>query len=136
KEKTKHMSKEMEKMQETKSKALHKYYLDKYPKEVQIAITKKPEERTPLEWHFYYKAMLYMDPASHQFLADADNTAKALKGDAKKRFDELKAELDQFKDLYPGDLPVGTGLVDVGRECPPTYVLRKGVFDAPTQEFE
>ncbi|HEV8293105.1 MAG TPA: PSD1 and planctomycete cytochrome C domain-containing protein, partial [Tepidisphaeraceae bacterium] len=135
-EKTKSIREEMDKLEEPKRKALLKDYFDKYPREVQVALTKKPQERTPLEWHFYHKAMLYMDPASHQFLADADNAAKALKGDAKKRYDELKVELDQFKDLYPGELPVGTGLVDVGRECPPTYILRKGVYDAPTQEVQ
>ncbi len=135
-EKTKSIRAEMAKIEEPKRRALLKDYFDKYPKEVQTALNKKPQERTPLEWHYYYKAMLYMDPASHQFLADADNAAKALKGDAKKRYDELKAELDQFKDIYPGDLPVGTGLVDVGRDCPPTYILRKGVYDAPAQEVQ
>jgi len=135
-EKTKSIREDMARIEEPKRKALLKDYFDKYPKEVQVALNKKPEERTPLEWHFYYKAMMYMDPASHQFLADADNAAKSLKGDAKKRWDELKVELDKFREFHPGEAPIGTGLVDVGREVPKTYILRKGVYDAPAQEVQ
>ena len=133
-EKTKSIREEMAKIEEPKRKAALKDYFDKYPKEVQTAITKKPEDRTPLEWHFYYKAMLYMDPSSHQFLAAG--AASGLKGDVKKRWDELKAELDKFNDIKPADVPIGSGLVDVGRESPPTYILRKGVYDAPAQEVQ
>ncbi|HEV8605108.1 MAG TPA: PSD1 and planctomycete cytochrome C domain-containing protein [Tepidisphaeraceae bacterium] len=135
-EKTRSIRDEMAKIEEPKRKALLKDYFDKYPKEVQTAITKKPEERTPLEWHYYHKAMLYMSPTSHQFLADAEPVAKSLKGEAKQKYDQLKAQLDSFKHLHPGELPIGTGLVDVGREVPHTYILRKGAYDAPTVEVQ
>src|SRR5262249_29579754 len=36
----------------------------------------------------------------------------------------------------PPDLAIGTGIVDSGRNAPPTYTLRVGVYDAPVKPVE
>ena len=42
-----------------------------------------------------------------------------LKDEEKKRWKELKSRLDKFSDLHPGELPIGIGIADAGREAPP-----------------
>src|SRR5439155_1006246 len=101
----------------------------KYPPEIQIAIAKPASERTPTEWLMYYKAKPYMNP-------DSDEVAKSLKGDAKAKWQALKQQLDKFADLHPGDLPIGIGIADAGRQAPKTFTLAVGVYDRPLMEVE
>ncbi len=65
-----------------------------------------------------------------------DDAAKQLKGDAKKKYDDLKAELAKFADLDPGEMPEGIGMADLGRIAPATHVLAVGAYDAPKEEVQ
>src|SRR5439155_5733274 len=47
---------------------------------------------------------------------------------------ELKKQLDQFADLHPGPLAIGSAMTDIGREAPPTFLLNRGAFDKPKEE--
>jgi hypothetical protein len=82
------------------------------------------------------KAKQYLDPNSYQYLASTSAVAGQLKGDSKKRWEELNAELKKFAGLHPGKLPVGTGIADVSMEAPTTHLLRRGNYDAPKEEIE
>jgi hypothetical protein len=82
------------------------------------------------------KAKLYLDPESPQYLAPTKAVVAKLKGEEKKRWEALKAELDGFSDLRPANLRLGTGMTDVGSEAPKTYVLRRGIYDVPKEEVE
>lgn len=135
-EKTKAIREEMARIEEPKRKAILKDYFDKYPAEIQAILKKPAAQRSPLEQIVADKAALYMDPASHQFLASQSAVAGSLKGEQKKRWEELKAQLDQFKSLHPGPIPTGTMICDAGAEAPATYVLSKGVYDAPKEEVK
>jgi len=46
----------------------------------------------------------------------------------------LKKQLDEFADLHPGQLPVGSAMTDIGSEPPKTYLLFKGSFEKPKEE--
>src|SRR4051794_16311398 len=94
-------------------------YFDKYPPEIQAMIRKSPEQRSPYEWQMAMKAKPYLE------IADED-AAKALKGEPKKQYEELRKELAQFKDLDPGPLPEGMGVADLGRTAPATHILAVG----------
>ncbi len=126
----------LEAIEAPKRRELVDDFVTKYPPEIQTAIAKKPAERTPIDWLMYYKAKPYIDPASHEYVATSRAIGNALKGDAKKAWQEAKADLERFADLYPGELPVGTGIVDAGREAPPTYTLRLGVYDRKVEPVE
>ena len=78
----------------------------------------------------------YIDPASHEFVATSRAIGNALKGDAKKAWQAMKAELDAFADLHPGELAIGTGIVDAGPVAPPTHTLRLGVYDRKVEPVE
>lgn len=135
-EQTRAIREQLEKIEEPKRKAIIKDFVYKYPEEIQVALAKPETERTAFECQMVAKAKLYLDPASHQYIAKSDSIGSGLKGEVKKRWDELKAELKKFDGLYPGKLPIGTGMVDLSEEAPKTYVLNRGVYDAPKEEVE
>jgi hypothetical protein len=135
-EKTCDLREELDCIEELKRKAIIQDFVDKYPEEIQVALAKPESERNAFECQMVAKAKLYLDPASHQYIAKSESIGGGLKGDVKKRWDELKAELEKFDELHPGNLPVATGMVDLSEEAPRTYVLNRGVYDAPKEEVE
>ncbi len=128
-EKTREIRLQMQAIEEPRRKEIVDDLFAKYPPEIQAAISKSPEQRTPTEWLMYYKAKPYMNP-------DSSEVANSLKGEARKRWQALKAELDKFAGLYPGELPIGLGIVDANRTAPKTHTLAIGVYDAPLKEVE
>jgi hypothetical protein len=133
-QKTASIREEMAKLEAPKRKKLLKEYFDKYPADIQAALTKPEADRTPMDWLLHYKAALYMEPESHQYLASSTTCAAALTGDNKKRWQELNGELHQYDDIKPKPLPLATGVIDAGPVAPVTSVLKRGLFDAPKEE--
>ena len=128
-EKTRDLLEQMRAIEEPRRKEIVDDLFAKYPPEIQSAIAKPASERTPTEWLMYYKAKPYMNP-------DSDEVAKSLKGAAKEKWQALKQQLDKFADLHPGDLPIGIGIADAGRQAPKTFTLAVGVYDRPLMEVE
>jgi len=128
-EKTKDIRAEVAKLLEPVKQKQYKELFDKYPTEIQDAITKKPSERNPFEWQMYYKAKPYLE-------FDDESSAKLLKGEAKAQYASLKAQLDKFNDIYPGEMPTGIGMRDVSKEAPKTFVLKGGAYDSPADEVQ
>ena len=104
-------------------------YFDKYPPEIQAMILKPAAQRSPFEWQMFAKAKPYLE------LADED-VVKQLRGEQKKSYDSLKAELAQFDSLNPGELPEGIGMADLSRSAPPTHILGVGNYAAPKEEVQ
>jgi hypothetical protein len=135
-EKTRAIRSEMEAIAELHRRAIIKDYVDKYPPEIQDALNRPPEERTPFQWQMVHKANQYLDPGSYQYIAADSAVESRLKGDQRTRWQELKDELKGFASLKPEELPIGTGIVDVAPGAPETHVLRRGVYDAPKAEVQ
>jgi hypothetical protein len=135
-EKTKDIRDELEKIAAPKRREIIKDYVDKYPPEIQAALAKTADERSPYECQMVAKAEQYLNPKSHQYLAPDFAVVGKLRGDAKKRWDELHEELDEFKSLHPGPMPIGTGMVDLSDTAPKTYSLKRGNYDAPKDEVQ
>ena len=133
---TRAIREEMSAIAEPHRRAIIKDYVDKYPQEIQEALSKPPEERTPIEWQMVRKANQYLDPRSYQYLAPDSTVEGHLKGVERERWQELKAGLKKYAELKPADLPIGTGITDVAPAAPETHVLRRGVYDAPKEEVE
>lgn len=128
-EQTRSIRSEMAKVVEPARKSMWKDGFDKFPEEIQDAITTVPEKRTPFQWHMYYKAKPQVE------FSDED-AAKKLKGDAAKRYKELQAELAKFKHLKPSDMPIAQAMIDNGSNAPKTHVLSIGNYNAPLDEVE
>src|SRR5207249_1748114 len=122
-EKTRAIRAEMEAIAEPHRRAIIKDYVDKYPPEIQDALNKAPEERTPIEWQMVHKANQYLDLASYQYIAGDGAVEGRLKSDERAHWQKLKDELKKYADLKPADLPIGTGITDVAPASPDTHVL-------------
>jgi len=96
-------------------------FFDKYPPEVQEAITKPDSERTPYEAQLYHQAKLYLDPSK-------DDVVKSLRGPDKQRYQTFAKKLQEFASLHPGDLPHGSGMRDISAQAPVTHVLAGGTY--------
>ena len=100
-----------------------------YAPDVQAAVDKPAAERSPLE--------RWMVHRSQSFLTLADEKEeKLIRKEDKEQYDKLLAELAQFADLYPGDLPEASYMAELGRDAPPTSTLSVGQFDKPVKQVE
>jgi hypothetical protein len=107
------------------AKALDNF--EKFPQEIQDAIRMDPAKRTPMQWQMAYKAHPYMHFPEAEI-------ARSLKGDKRKRYDELDRQLQEFAHLKPADLPRGQVMVESTDSAPPeTYLLRGGAWDGKEQ---
>ena len=127
--KTKDIRSEMAKLTEPVLKGMYKENFDKFPPEIQDAITTAPDKRTPIQWQMYYKAKPQLD---HPM----DEAVKKLRGEKKQRWGQLETELHKFDTIKPPDTPVAQAMVDNGKESPSTHVLSVGVYDAYKEEVQ
>ncbi len=127
--KTKDIRAEMHKVIEPELRALYKENFDKFPPEIQRAITTAPSERTPIQWQMYYKARTQLDH-------NEEEAAGELRDAARQRWDALKADLAKFDAIKPALEPVAQAMIDNGREAPKTHVLAVGVYDAYKEEVQ
>jgi len=104
-------------------------YFDKYPPEIQAAITKPAAARSAYEALMAWKAKPYLESGGEDF-------NPPLKGEQKTRYDALRKELAKFDDIKPADLPEGIGLTDIGRTAPATHILAAGSWEAPKDEVQ
>jgi len=102
--------------------------LSNYPKEAQEAVLTPAEQRNPMQWQMYLR--------SRSRLPSAAALEKTLKGEEKQRYAELKQQLANFDHIKPAEPPVAEAMVDNGHVAPPTFVLAKGVWDAPLAEVQ
>jgi hypothetical protein len=90
------------------------------------AIRTPPEKRTP------YQALLAFQGLPQVTYTDAALGNK-LKGEQKKQFQELAAQLKQFDALKPNP-PIAQTMIDNGPDAPATFVLAGGSWSAPKEE--
>ena len=87
--------------------------LDKFPKETQAIFLKPESQRTPLEEQIYYLVARQVE--------DEQEKPK-VKGEDKKRLDELAKQLAAFDRQKPEPLPTAFTVTDVGPNAPPTRI--------------
>jgi hypothetical protein len=127
--KTKDIRAEMKKLTEPMVEAYYKENFDKFPEEIQAIYKMAPESRSPYQWQMYYKGQWTV--TMHE-----EDAAKKLRGASAHRYAELTTELAQFDSIKPPTKPVAQAMVDNGVDCPKTFVLRAGAYDAPTEEVQ
>ncbi|MCC6395270.1 MAG: DUF1553 domain-containing protein, partial [Bryobacterales bacterium] len=120
---------EMHALAEPKLEELWKEGFDKFPPEIQDAITTPPEKRTPFQWQMYYKA-------KPQIEHPEEDGARKLKGEQARRYKELSRQLAKFDNIKPRELPVAQAMIDNESVSPKTYVLRVSNYDSPMYEVE
>ena len=133
---TRTLREEMARIEQPHRDAILRDYIEKYPDNIQVALKKPAGERTSFEQQMVAKARLYLDPASHQYLAPTGACVGRMKKEEKARWTELRRKLDGFAALHPGPLPLATGVAEVAPVPPPTFVLKRGLWDAPLGEVQ
>jgi uncharacterized protein DUF1553/uncharacterized protein DUF1549 len=130
-EKTKDLREQMAKLEEPVAKAIYQESFDKYPAEIQQAITMAPEKRDSMQWLMYYRASWLLNSNMDE---DGIGIGQKLKGEPRKQWDELRKQLSAFDSIKPKPLPIGSGITDVGTAAPATHTLKVGAYDAPVEE--
>ncbi|MBI1787732.1 MAG: DUF1553 domain-containing protein [Acidobacteria bacterium] len=120
---------EMEKLAAPQLAKLSKENFDKFPPEIQDAVTTEPSQRTPIQWQMYYKAKPQLEHSP-------DEAGKKLRGEEGRRWRDLHAELAKYDEIKPPELPVAQAMIDNGKESPKTHVLAVGVYDARMDEVQ
>ena len=133
-EKTAPIRREMTALEEPKRKEILDKVIERYPEAIQEAILSPSGKRTPFQWLMYYKVQAFLDPGSYLYHAPTQAVVNQLKDEEKKRWKELKSRLDKFSELHPGELPIGIGIADAGRQAPRTFILSGGAYDAIGEE--
>ena len=65
---------------------------------------------------------------------DGNGIRARLKGDERKRYEDLRAKLAAFDSIRPKPLPIGSGITDVGCEAPVHHVMAGGAYDGAREE--
>jgi Protein of unknown function (DUF1553)/Protein of unknown function (DUF1549) len=103
-----------------------------YTPETRASLIKPASERTPYDRWIYHR--------SRWTFANATQRAvRELKEQDKGRYEEyekLQAQLKGFADLYPGDLPMISGMTELGSDAPPTHLLDTGSYFKPKTEVQ
>jgi hypothetical protein len=126
---TKEIRAEMSRLAEPHRKRMWQESFEKFPEEIQDAITTAPEKRTPIQWHMYYKARPQVEYSE-------EDASKKLRGEELRRYNELRKQLSRFDSLKPAEVPVAQAMIDNASEPPKTHVLANGNYNAPLEEVE
>src|SRR5207245_9018888 len=125
--KTKDIRAEMDKLAAPQLARMYQDIFDKFPPEIQDAITTPGDQKTPIQWQMYYKAKPQL---SHTI----EEASKRLRGEDARRWHELETELANYADLKPAPMPVAQTMIDNGKDSPKTCVLGGGVYDSRKDE--
>ena len=85
--------------------------------------------QSPYDRQIYRKHLWEM-----RFLNTEARLARGLEDEQKEEHERLRAQLDAFDHLHPSEPPKATGVRDIGRQAPPTYILGVGSHEAPGEE--
>ena len=103
----------------------------RYPQGIQEILLKPAEARTAFERQMQQKYAWQME-----YMTNEKALAGKLQDEEKERYETLAAERDKFAHLHPGEIPIGTGIYDLGTEAPPTHILTVANYDKPTKEVQ
>jgi hypothetical protein len=129
-EKTKSIRDQMDALLEPAKKRLYHSRFIAYAPDVQAAVEKPADQRSPLERWMVHRTEPFLT------LSDEKEWDKTLKGDDKVRYEKLAQELKQFDPLYPGELPTASYMTELGHDTPPTSTLAVGNVEKPLKEVE
>ena len=122
---------EMESMVEPKRKAIIEERFYRYHPDIQEQLGRPKEEQTPFERQMYAKFRWQME-----FVTREKSLVAKLSDEEKERYEALRQELKSFEHMHPGEIPVGVGMRDLGKQAPPTHILTVANYAAPGEEVQ
>ncbi len=128
-EKTKEIRTGMQALTTPVAKAKSDFYKIRFSEGTKVALAADLARRTPLQQLLAIKAM-------PQITYQERALARELKGEQKKQYAELEAELKKFDSLKPSEPPEAQTIIDHSSDAPKTHVLAAGAWDAPREEVQ
>ena len=122
---------EMESMVAPKRKAIIEERFYRYHPDIQEQLKRPKEEQTPFERQMYAKFRWQME-----FVTREKSLVAKLSDKEKERYEALRQELKSFEQMHPGEIPVGVGMRDLGKQAPPTHILTVANYAAPGEEVQ
>lgn len=132
-EQTKELREQIQQIETPILKSIYQENFDKYPDDIKLAITTPPEKRDTMQWLMYHKSNWLLGSGMDE---DGNGIRSKLKGEEKKKYEDLRAKLAAFDSIKPKPLPIGSGITDVGRQAPVQHVMGGGAYDAPREEVQ
>ena len=132
-EQTKDLREQIAKLEAPHLKAMYDDHFEKYPAEIQTAITTAPAQRDSMQWLMYHKAQWQLHYGVDE---DGNGVKNKLKGDQKKQWEALRAQLATFDAIKPKYLPIGSGITDVGKAAPKHHLLIGGGYENYGEELQ
>ncbi len=118
---------QMEQLRREAARQFRKRQLALFAPELQQIAEKHPEKRTPWEQSLAWLIEKQLEPAT------ADEVAKSLSGEKKKRWEELCRRQEA---LAPPQLPRVMTVAEIAPEAPPTFIPGGGEPDLPATHYE
>ena len=137
-EKTRHIREKIEALIEPEHKTEVAELWANYLPEVRSAIRKPAAERSAIQRQIYYRVKKFLNPTWETVAKKLEDDATRQKRwrEVKPGLEALKAEMEKFSPVQPGELALGTGIIDISRQSPPTHILVVGKYDAPLEEVQ
>ena len=137
-EKTRHIRDKIEALIEREYNMEVTEFRANFQAETRTTISKAAADRSPIERQIYYRVKPYLNPTWETVAKklEADATRQKRWKEVKPGLEALKAELGKFSPFHPGELALGTGIIDISRQSPPTHILAVGQYDAPLEEVQ
>ncbi|MBI3262612.1 MAG: DUF1549 domain-containing protein, partial [Acidobacteria bacterium] len=120
---------EMDSIEQPVLRAMRQDTMEKFVPAVRDALTAEPDQRTPLQ-----RQLASM--AEHKLEITTDGMLGRMAKADRERWTKLRDSLKEFEPVKPPGLPIAMALTDIGRQAPKTYLLRRGIYDAPAEEVE
>ena len=122
---------EMEVMLKPKREAIIEEQLVRYHPGIREQLLRPKEEQTPFERQMYAKFRWQME-----FVTREKSLTAKFNDEEKERYAALQQELESFKHLHPGEIAVGAGIYDLGKQAPATHILSVANYAAPGEEVQ
>ncbi len=130
-EATREIRDRMEAMLKPRREAVIQERFFRYHPDIQEQLGRPKEEQTPYERQMYAKFRWQME-----FVTREKALIAKLGDEEKERYAALQKEIESFEHLHPGEIPVGVGIYDLGKQAPLTHILSVANYAVPGEEVQ
>lgn len=115
---TKEIREKIDALEKPKLESMRHAMVMMFPEDIQEMVAKPDHEQTSYEKQLSHLVEL-------QVIDKQKTVATKFKGEEKKEYEALKAELKKFDHLKPKSLPTGLTVTDYGDQAPPVFIPSK-----------
>jgi hypothetical protein len=127
--KTAELRKQMEELEKPVREKAQAKERKRFPDEYATLLDIPEEKRTPLQ-----KQLAFL--VGKQVYNRAKVDPKQMAAPDREKYDGMAKRMTEYEKSKPTDGPTAMGMAEIGRECPPTLILRRGNWRNPANEVK